>query len=149
MKKDSDNYEDEENETQLLWNRVRLRNLKINLAKKMIEFEITDRDRFTQDELKDKFAFKEYDTKYLAAMLFDTVDNEYCFKEDTKSFIGKVIQSNKIAQSCLPSAEASFLRIYGSFHEETEIFVQIHCTGADYALTELYSILQYSLVTVP
>lgn len=34
MKKDSDNYEDEENETQLLWNRVRLRNLKINLAKK-------------------------------------------------------------------------------------------------------------------
>ena len=32
MKKDSDNYEDEENETQLLWNRVRLRNLKINLV---------------------------------------------------------------------------------------------------------------------
>lgn len=120
MKKDSDNYEDEENETQLLWKRVRLRNLKINLAKKMIEFEIIDRDRFTQDELKNKFAFKEYDIKYLAAMLFDTVDNEYCFKEDTKSFIGKVIQSNKIAQSCLPSAEASFLRIYGSFHEETE-----------------------------
>lgn len=66
MKKDSDNYEDEENETQLLWNRVRLRNLKINLAKKMIEFEITDRDRFTQDELKDKFAFKEYPFRYLS-----------------------------------------------------------------------------------
>ena len=128
MKKDSDNYEDEENETQLLWNRVRLRNLKINLAKKMIEFEITDRDIFTQDELKNKFAFKEYDIKYLAAMLFDTVDNEYCFKEDTKSFIGKVIQSNKIAQSCLLQKQVFYESMGRSMKRRKNTCIEI-CRG--------------------
>ena len=42
---------------------------------------------------------------------------------ESKDWVAKVIQSNKIAQSCLPSAEASFLRIYGSFHEETEKYL--------------------------
>lgn len=118
MKDRNMSFDDDERETELAWDQVRLRNLKINIVKKMIELQIIEKVIFTRSELKDIFAFKEYDIKYLSESLFEINDGTFILKDETKNFIDKVIESNKAVQPYLVSAETTFIRIYGAYYEE-------------------------------
>ena len=47
-----------ESENESLWSKVRIRNLKINIVKFLIDKEIIDNYIFTKTEIKNWFAFK-------------------------------------------------------------------------------------------
>lgn len=123
-------YEDLEDEKK--WKKVRKRNLKINIAKQLIIREITERQSFTRQEIKDIFAFKESDILYIAPELFDIREDEYVMTSDFSEFTEKVVRSNKAVKEYLTDAEAEFIKIYGSFHVEAERDIYMAYAGDRY-----------------
>ena len=113
-----DDCEEEEKKARCKWDKVRLRNLKVNFAKKMVESSADQKRSFSLSELKEVFAFKEYDIKYLANAIFDKKKDDYYINDEFKVFIDNVIKSNTLVQPYLADAETSFIRIYGVFHDE-------------------------------
>lgn len=114
------NYEydvDEEYEVieERKWNKVRERNIKINIAKQLIKKEIVEKRTFTQQELKDLFSFKESDILYVAPNIFELHGEQYIMTSAFAAFIDKVIRSNKAVKDSLLAAEAEYIRLYGSF----------------------------------
>ena len=119
------NYEyDEDEEYKVLeerkWNTVRERNIKINIAKQLINKEMIEKKSFTQKDLKELFSFKESDILYIAPNLFYMNGEQYIMTSALEEFIGRVILSNKAVKDSLLVAEAEFIRIYGSFCEASE-----------------------------
>lgn len=115
---ESEEYEEIEDKRK--WNKVRERNIKINIAKQLINKGIVDERSFTQQDLKILFSFKENDVLYNAPNLFDISGDRYIMTSIFSEFIDKVVQSNKIVKDTLLAAEAEFIRLYGSFREEAE-----------------------------
>lgn len=117
------NYEyDEEYEVieERKWNKVRERNIKINIAKQLIKFEKVEKRSFTRQDLKELFSFKESDILYVAPSIFDIQGEQYIMTSIFAEFIDKVIRSNKAAKDALSAAEAEYIRVYGSFRENAE-----------------------------
>lgn len=117
------NYEyDEEYEVieERKWNKVRERNIKINIAKQLIKFEKVEKRSFTRQDLKELFSFKESDILYVAPSIFDIHGEQYIMTSIFAEFIDKVIRSNKAAKDALSAAEAEYIRVYGSFRENAE-----------------------------
>lgn len=102
------------------WEKVRERNLKINIAKQIILKNICIDKIFTRQEIKDTFAFKESDVLFAVPNLFDKNDDVYVMNSECAEFVEKVIQSNKAVKDCLLEAEADFIRLYGAFHAEAK-----------------------------
>lgn len=112
--------EAEEIEDTKEWNKVRERNIKINIAKQLIANGIVGTREFTQMELKELFSFKESDVLYVAPNLFDIKEDYYIMTSAFSEFIDKVVQSNVAVKDSLSEAEAEFIRLYGSFRDEAE-----------------------------
>jgi len=116
-------YEYDENEViedEKRWDKVRERNLTVNIAKKLIANEIVEKKTFSQQELKDLFAFKESDFIHVASYIFDLKDDQYVMTSDFSGFVDKIVQSNKAVKESLSAAEAEFIKVYGAFREEAE-----------------------------
>jgi len=111
---------DEVDEEEIAWRKVRLRNLKINIAKQSIHKVLMDRDSFTRSELKDIFAFKESDILYHARSLFLEENEIYVIKSDFADFLDKIYKSYAAVAPYLETAEADFIHIYGTFYEMSE-----------------------------
>lgn len=118
------NYEYDEEEYEIIeqrkWNKVRERNIKINIAKQLIKEEIVGKRSFTKQDLKKLFSFKESDILYVASNLFDIHGEQYTMTSAFAEFIDKVVRSNKVAKGSLLAAEAEYIRVYGAFREEAE-----------------------------
>lgn len=112
--------ENEEVEDAKEWNKVRERNIKINIAKQLIANGIVDTREFNQKKLKELFSFKESDVLYVAPNLFDIKEDCYIMTPAFSEFVDKVVQSNKVVKDSLPAAEADFIKLYGSFRDEVE-----------------------------
>ena len=110
-------YEDVEKR---LWEKVRERNLKINIAKQLALEDIPTDRTFERQELKDLFSFKESDVLFITPNLFNISGDAYVMNSGCAEFVGKVIQSNKSVKDYLSEAEADFIRLYGTFHDEVE-----------------------------
>ena len=104
---------DSENES--LWSKVRIRNLKINIVKFLIDKEIIDNYIFTKTEIKNWFAFKEYDFKYFVSEFFTEESNVFILNSVMRNFLEKVFLSRTIIKDSLCAAEADFIRIYGRY----------------------------------
>ena len=107
---------DSENES--LWSKVRIRNLKINIVKYLIDKEIIDNYIFTKTEIKNWFAFKEYDFKYFVSEFFTEESNVFILNSVMRNFLEKVFLSRTIIKDSLCAAEADFIRIYGRYYED-------------------------------
>lgn len=112
--------EDEETEDAKEWNKVRERNIKINIAKQLIANEIVDTREFTRQNLKEMFLFKESDILYVAPNLFRIKQDNYIMTSEFSGFIDKVVQSNKAVQDSLLLAEAEFIKLYAFFSNATK-----------------------------
>ena len=110
----------EEIEDAKKWNKVRERNIKINIAKQLIANEIVDKREFSRQNLKELFSFKESDILYIAPNLFSIREDDYIMTSEFSEFVYKVVQSNKVVQDSLLEAEAEFIKLYGSFRDEIE-----------------------------
>lgn len=102
------------------WNKVRERNIKINIAKQLIKIEKVEKRSFTRQDLKELFSFKESDILYVAPSIFDIRGEQYIMTSVFVEFIDKVVRSNKAAKAALSAAEAEYIRVYGSFRENAE-----------------------------
>lgn len=111
---------DEEIEDERKWNKVRERNIKINIAKQLIANGRVEEKSFTKQDLKDLFAFKESDILYIAPNIFDISGEQYIMSSTFIEFIDKIIQSNKAVKDALLAAEAEFIKLYSPFREEAE-----------------------------
>lgn len=111
---------DEEIEDERKWNKVRERNIKINIAKQLIANGRVEEKSFTKQDLKDLFAFKESDILYIAPNIFDISGEQYVMNLTFSEFIDKIIQSNKAVKDALLAAEAEFIKLYSPFREEAE-----------------------------
>ena len=114
------------------WNKVRERNIKINIAKKLIETGIVSKRSFTKEDLKNIFSFKERDFLYIAGNIFDIRVDQYTMTSGFAEFIDKVIQSNNAVKKTSLRAEADFIKLYGSFREESEIEMYRAYVGDNY-----------------
>ena len=92
---------DEEIEDERKWNKVRERNIKINIAKQLIANGRVEEKSFTKQDLKDLFAFKESDILYIAPNIFDISGEQYVMNLTFSEFIDKIIQSNKAVKDAL------------------------------------------------
>ena len=118
------NYEYDEDEMyevieERKWNKIRERNIKINIAKQLIKKEIVEKS-FSQQDLKKLFSFKESDILYIAPSIFDIHGERYIMTSVFAEFIDKVIRSNKAVKESLFAAEAEYISLYGSFHDAAE-----------------------------
>ena len=107
-----------DSEDENLWDKVRIRNLKINIVKVLIDKEKTDNYRFSKTEIKNWFAFKEYDFKYLFSEFFIQENDVFVLNSFMRNFLEKVFLSRKILKDSLCAAEVDFIRIYGRYYED-------------------------------
>lgn len=107
---------DSENDS--LWSKVRIRNLKINIVKFLIDKEKIDNYVFTKTEIKNWFAFKEYDFKYFVSEFFTEESDVFILNSVMRNFLEKVFLSRTIIKDSLCAAEADFIRIYGRYYED-------------------------------
>ena len=107
-----------DSEDENLWDKVRIRNLKINIVKVLIDKEKTDNYRFSKTEIKNWFAFKEYDFKYLVSEFFIQENDVFVLNSFMRNFLEKVFLSRKILKDSLCAAEVDFIRIYGRYYED-------------------------------
>lgn len=103
-----------------LWNKVRTRNLKINIVKILIAKEKTNKYIFSKSEIKNWFAFKEYDFKYLTSEFFIQDKNRFTLNTSMKNFLKKVFLSRIVLKDSLCAAESDFIRIYGRYYEDIQ-----------------------------
>lgn len=102
------------------WDNVRLRNLKINIVKKLIDNSMPNNNSYSESDLKDFFAFKEYDINFLIQGIFEKKDGNYYFNSSFIDFFDKVKKCNKAVKDQLPEAEAFFISTFGVFQDEME-----------------------------
>lgn len=102
------------------WNEIRIRNLKINIAKILLSRDDVNKKTFSKLDLKNNFAFKECDFKYLIGELFSFAEDQYTLNDDVREFLHKVILSYRTVQQYLCEAESEFLRIYGEYNATLE-----------------------------
>ena len=117
---DYDFLENEELKDEEKWNCVRERNIKINIAKQLIENGMVEKKSFSLQELKELFSFKESDVLKIASRIFILTGNQFEMTSAFSVFIDKVVQSNKAAKESLSAAEAEYIKIYGAFYEEAK-----------------------------
>ena len=115
---DSEEYRSQKE--RFTWNKVRLRNLKINIAKVLISKNDVNKVSFSKKDLSEIFSFKEYDFKYLTKFLFCVFNGKYTLKNEIKMFLDKVFSSNELVRNYLPSAEVEFIKIYGEYRDGIE-----------------------------
>lgn len=102
------------------WDDVRLRNLKINIVKKQLNDSLLDNKSYSESDLKDLFAFKEYDINFLIPRIFEKNNGNYYFKNSFVGFLNKVKKCNEAVKAQLPAAEAFFISTFGHFQDEME-----------------------------
>lgn len=102
------------------WDEVRLRNLKINIAKKQLDDSMLNKKSYSVEDLKNLFAFKEYDINFWAQSIFNTSNGNYCFNDSFIDFLNNVQKSHKAVKDQLPEAEAFFIGTFGPFLDEME-----------------------------
>lgn len=126
-------YDDGESlEYEKEWQKVRERNLKINIAKQLIINGFAEKKTFTRQELKDIFSFKESDVLQVAPELFEIGEEKYTMTPEFTLFVDKVVRSNKSVKEYLTDAEAEFIKIYGSFRAEAERDIYRAYAGGKY-----------------
>lgn len=102
------------------WDYVRKRNLRISIAKGLLEKKWSTEISFSESELKQVFRFKARDLAYYAIAFFHRSGTEYTLLKEEKKYIDKILHANKIATEYLKDADAKFVAEFGGFHDEQE-----------------------------
>ncbi|MBO6244195.1 MAG: hypothetical protein J6O41_06505, partial [Clostridia bacterium] len=109
---------------------VRIRNLKITIAKYFISHRDEMNSVFSKQQLKENFIFKESDFKTIVKDLFILYKKSYKINGDLIVYLKKVIQSHDKATKYLNDAENQFLKKFGRFYADFK--------KDPYSLRELY-----------
>ena len=109
---------------------VRIRNLKITIAKYFISHRDEMNSVFSKQQLKEYFIFKESDFKTIVKDLFVLYKKSYKINGDLIVYLKKVIQSHDKATKYLNDAENQFLKKFGRFYADFK--------KDPYSLRELY-----------
>lgn len=112
--------EEKESDAEVKKRTARKRNLKINIAKEILDKNIDMVHSFSKVELKKMFNMKESDFVYIVKELFDKKKDSYQIKDEFAIFLDKVLKSNKLVQEVLGPAEALFLKTFGRFRKKIE-----------------------------
>ncbi len=117
MDKGADNINMEQNYDDS-WEKVRLRNVRIGIAKNLIKTDGRSKNTFTRDELIDRFNLKQWDIKYLSKYLFDISDDTYTVNKDFGEFLEKVFASYDLAQVKYNDARVEYISLYSGIYNE-------------------------------
>lgn len=93
---------------------VRVRNLRISIAKGLIEKKWDVERIFLKSELKNVFLFKAHDLAFLAKDFFNESDGKYTLLNKEKIYLKKILHSNKIAEPLLKDADERFVSELGA-----------------------------------
>lgn len=102
------------------WDYVRKRNLRISIAKGLLEKEWSSEAVFFESDLKQVFRFKARDLAHYATAFFQKSGTGYTLSKKEKKYIDKILHANKIAAEYLKDADAKFVAEWGGFHDEWE-----------------------------
>lgn len=102
------------------WDNVRIRNLRISIARGLKAEEWNSERAFFESELKQVFRFKASDLAYYADVFFHRSEEVYTLLDKEKKYIDKIIHANRMAMTFLEDADAKFVAEFGSFHDEYE-----------------------------
>lgn len=100
------------------WEKVRLRNVKIAIAKSIINSDEHQKDSFAKQELKDMFCLKEWDIKHFTGYLFEMNEDKYTFSNDFKAFLEKVYESYDLVQEEYEATRTEFIGLYSGIYNE-------------------------------
>lgn len=102
------------------WDNVRIRNLRISIARGLKAEEWGNDRSFSESELKQVFRFKASDLVYYADIFFERSAEMYILSEKEKKYTDRILHANRIAMDFLRDADAKFVAEFGSFHDEYE-----------------------------
>lgn len=97
---------------------VKKRNLLINIAKVQIDNKNSIKLCYSPEELKDFFAFKEFDLQLIAEKIFILDNHRYKLRDESNIFLNKVKLSNLTVQDSFLEAESYFIRVFSHFMDE-------------------------------
>lgn len=97
---------------------VKKRNLLINIAKVQIDNKDKIKLCYSPEELKDFFAFKEFDLQFIADKIFISDKDKYRLRDESFVFLNKVKLSNLTVQASFLKAESYFIRVFAQFLDE-------------------------------
>lgn len=97
---------------------VRIRNLRMSIAKGLLSENWSIERGFLESELKNVFRFKYCDLAYYSTKFFKKSDEKYTLVDKEMTYIKKILSSHKIAESLLRDADARFVSEFGGFHNE-------------------------------
>lgn len=92
---------------------VRIRNLRISIAKGLIEKKWDIDRKFSESELKNVFRFKAYDFAFRGKNFFNESDGKFSLINNEKIYIKRILHSNKIAEPLLKEADARYISEFG------------------------------------
>lgn len=102
------------------WDKVRIRNLRISIAKGLLEQKLSSEQAFTKLDLKDVFGFKCRDIVYYTEPFFQKSGDTYLLTGQEKQYIEKIVCAHNRVQNVLKNADAKFIAEFGSFHDMYE-----------------------------
>lgn len=97
---------------------VRIRNLRISIAKGLLSENWNIERGFSESELNSVFRFKSCDLAYYSTYFFNKSDERYTLTDKEMTYIKNIISSNKIAEAFLQDADARFISEFGGFYNE-------------------------------
>ena len=97
---------------------VRIRNLRISIARGLLSESWNIKREFSESELKNVFRFKCFDLANYSSYFFSKSDGKYTLTKKEMTYINKILHSNKIAKPFLQDADARFISEFGGFYNE-------------------------------
>ena len=97
---------------------VRIRNLRISIAKGLLSESWNIKREFSESELKNVFRFKYCDLVYYSSYFFNKSDEKYTLTDKEMIYIKNILNSNKIAKQFLQDADARFISEFEGFYNE-------------------------------